>query len=273
MSAAIIGLQALTALPNIVIDVAEARPRPNGVTPAYVILGERVPYTRGYNQSFMYAFCPPLAPATFTDSMQVNPQSFPVMTTFTWSFPNSAPPGNCGVYGFMHVDYLDYQGAPALNYNPKLISTINVFTQAIIMDYGGTLAGFDVISDRWCWVNSDQSGGAAGVKCEIETFWHPNVTAINYFNSVTQIGSYTDQYSRSWSVAVDLNGSVPDFLFMPTAETDITRGSADLGGQYTYLSAHGYNLGAYYVTGVAAGAEPVNGSGSLVVSQDQVTLY
>lgn len=231
----------------------------------YTVLGDSTNYSKGPYGGYLGPFCAgALLPGVgYTESLAVTAGSFPSQSVITWSWP-ATPPPSCGEYGFLQLSYGNYDGG-AQTITAKQLSAIATESFTFSAAYGGTLSGFDVISDRFCWPAAVQVANAQ--TCEIEVFVHPNATSIAFFNGGATIGAYTDASGRAWSVAWRTINGIPDYLFMPTAETDITAGTIDLKGEDAYLIAQAKLTGAEWDTGFAAlGAEPRTDAGTLTVN-------
>lgn len=229
---------------------------------ASVTISEKTAWTKG-------AYTAYLAPwgagwlkygQDYTDSLTLDPNSFPNGTTMTWKWPAAStahPIRNFDAIDFGNYNYT-FPQTPIASAQVKNIGALKQ-TQDLLL--GGDRSDFDVLTDIFL---TTKAGDTNTKVAEIEIFLHTPQFSKEWGSSMTHIGTFNGS-GHTWKVAISY-GNLPNIVFMPTDTSDVLSGTIDVRAMMNYLVAHGTITGNEYFNGLAMGAEVHEGSGSLGVN-------
>lgn len=223
------------------------------------ILPDRTAFTRG---SFL-AFASPQA-AGGSDSISVRSSAFPNGTTINWAWPSTPCAGVCG---YMEVTYGNYDsGVPQTPVTSRQAKNITTLTEEFNLSTAGDTTQFNVLDEFYL---TSTQGDANTKVIEIGWFLNASASAVSYFNSVTQLGTYTDAYGRVWKVAQDpTGGSAGNYVMQMLANgSPLLVGAIDKKAALAFLTSQGKITGNEWFNGMAIGIEPVSGTGSMQVAR------
>lgn len=189
----------------------------------------------------------------YTESIVLNPATFPAETISTWNFP--ATPSSTGVYAFNQLSYGDSNGGP--HSTPSVqIKNLNTLTTTHNLSIDGGENNYDVMYDGFL------TSTAYGANIhEISIFVHTPAFVTSYVTSIPQIGSFTGS-GVTWTVAQAAPGG--QIVFMPASQADELFATIDMKAMFAYLVSKGVLTGNEYFNGIALGVEPYENGGSLI---------
>jgi len=223
-----------------------------------VVIGDNTNYFKDVWTGYLAPFNK--GNATYTQSLTLYPTQFPNNSFFQWNWPPQ-PVDKVQITGYNAVDYGDYDYTrPPVTVPSRTLSTITTLTVSHNLTMNNPTDGNTVIYDLFLTPTPQKDDTHL---FEIEVFIHSPPLAINYFNSLKQIGNVTIS-GIQWGVA--FNPSVLDILFMPTNRADIPIATIDFKIIFNYLQNQGVIKGSEYYNGHAFGVETANGAGSLLIN-------
>ncbi|MET0375384.1 MAG: hypothetical protein ABW128_14160 [Rhizorhabdus sp.] len=174
----------------------------------------------------------------------------------------------CGVFGYDQVAWGNYDGgrvmspiAPRQVLSIKTLSLSHDITEsAEDQEYNG-LAEFYLTKEP----------GAANLKAiEIGWFWNAPAATVAWAATGRQLGTFSDRYSRKWTVSVNKGGASGTFVtFIPSGK--LLAGTFDAKAAIDFLRDRGLVNGAWWFNGAAIGVEPLGNSGSALIRKFTVT--
>ena len=219
-------------------------------------------YSRGYYSAYIapfnkgsYAFG-----VDYEESITLSATQFPSGSLFAWSWPEI--PCAQGVFNFSAIDFGNYYNTVVPTpITPRRVRDLVVLRETHEMTLSGELQNFDAIDNFFL---SEVAGDDGTHAFEIEVFLHTPGYSENFIRHAKQIGTFTGS-GKTWIVAEAISTSavIPDILFMPSDQADITRGTIDLRGMLDYLVSRGVIKDTLYVSGFALGTETRKGKGAL----------
>lgn len=201
----------------------------------------------------------------YNEQISLSASQFPSAMTATWSFPAA---GENSIKSFIAVDYGDYYNTTALTpVDSTIISAQWALNETFNFAISGNIQGFDVITDMFL---TGTPGNNATNSAEVEIFLHTPNYSKAWFSSLTQLG--TIQISGiEWSVASGSNNGIPDYIFMPSTQNDITSNTIDIKSMLQYLVTNGGLNDSLYFNGLSLGVETNTGSGSFALNNFSVS--
>jgi hypothetical protein len=234
------------------------------------VIGDQVSYTRGQWLAFnspWSIFSPPqnayVHGVDYFDTTVIRPSSFPSGATVNWFWPATPCTSVCG---YMQLTYGNYDGgqpqAPVTSRQVKNIVTLN---EEFDYSLTGNPASFNVLNEFY--LTSTQGDETTRV-LEVGWFLNASTSGAAFFNSSTQLGTFTDQSGQVWKAAFNASGEANAYvMIMPNSGAQILRGTIDMKAALTFLTSNGRITGNEWLNGLALGVEPVSGSGSMKVAR------
>lgn len=192
------------------------------------------------------------------DTISVDPQAFPANTSMSWRWPPFRPPNSdVGVWAYDLVAFGNYDdGEVEKPIPPRRIADVKVLRQRFAWRMTDTMGEANVLTEFY--LRSDPKVSDSKV-LEIGWFLHVPESSAEFARKSRQIGIFTDPKRRRWRVAIE--GTY--CMIQPADGRDVTGGELDMLAAVRWLKGKGLVKGDEWFTGVAIGAEPMSGVGSL----------
>lgn len=192
------------------------------------------------------------------DTISVDPQHFPANTSMSWRWPPFRPPNsNVGVWAYDLIAFGNYDdGEVERPIPPRRVREIKALRQRFAWRLSDTIGEANVLTEFY--LRSDSKVADSKV-LEIGWFLHVPESSAEFARKSRQVGVFTDARRRRWRVAID--GTY--CMIQPADGRDVTSGELDMLAAVRWLTGKGLVKGDEWFTGVAIGAEPMSGVGSL----------
>jgi hypothetical protein len=198
----------------------------------------------------------------YTQSITLNPETFPNNTTLSWSWPSTPAPG--GVYAYPEIIYGSTPYQPNDGPGPtQLANFAGLSTSYSITLSSGNPNQYNAIFDLW--FTSQPNGGHDTRKFELEIVahadWTPPASNLAYTltdSTLTNAGVYIiPGYTGDGDTWTNIT-------VLP--QSDMLSGTISISDIIKSLIWNGVVTGQEYLSGVAFGAEPTEGSGTLTIN-------
>lgn len=198
-------------------------------------------------------------------TMRVGPL-FPAWTSLAWDV--TPDPDYSGINGFLHLACGNYDDSPG-SITPRRVSAITDLRLAIDWGFTGD-PSTGLLSECWLATTSATSGTFNKV---FEVGFLPKLSAgaVSFVAGLPAVGvgSFTDGGGLVWNVRV-ADGAVPYFVAYRPGYADF-RGTLPYRDYFSFLVSNGKITGSEWFNGVAFGAEPLSGAGSVTVKSFLLT--
>ncbi|WP_185206172.1 hypothetical protein [Sphingomonas sp. NBWT7] len=202
--------------------------------------------------------------AKLSESMWIDLRAFPANTRFNWAWPPYAPSYGPGVWGYHHLGYGNYDGgAPEKPVTPRRVRDIRILKTAF--DWTGDFRFGEATVLSEFYLRRDP-GDSESKQIEIGWFFHVSAATRRFVAAGRSLGTYIDPTGRQWRATLQ-----DRFLtFWPSDGRDVATGVLDMRHALGWLTAKGLANPGDWLTGVAIGAEPIKGFGSVDIKRWQV---
>lgn len=195
--------------------------------------------------------------ADFISTMTLDKSTFPHGSIIDWSVPNTAQL-ETGVYGYLQLAFGNYHGSRVpQRVQPAQVNAIEQLDVSLSYTYGGDNR-FNLLNELY--LLSDPTDADA-IIYEVGIFARASSEMVRYFEISEQIGTYRDEQGREWKVAKRTSDQGGYFIMLIPLDNRDVIGSFNWIGVFDYLEAKGLLDGTEWFTGMAAGVEPVAGTG------------
>lgn len=190
----------------------------------------------------------------YRDVLFIEPDTFPAGTEIHWAWPERPP--QAGVYGFMHVAYGYYAGGvPKEEVPSRRIKDIRKLKTHFMISTSNIDGQYNILSETFL---TRVSRDFASRSAEVGFLSAVSDDGRIFFDLGRSLGSWTDPDQRVWSVAVQ--GQY--FMFIP-AEAAARAATLHFDEAFRWLISKQELTGEEWFNGLAIGAEPVSGSGTM----------
>ncbi len=202
--------------------------------------------------------------ANFSETMWVDLRAFPARTRFNWAWPPYAPRNGPGVWGYHHLGYGNYDGGvPETPVTPRRVRDIRVLKTAFAWTGDFRFGDATILTEFYLRRDPRENESK---RLEIGWFFHVAPATRSFVASGRQLGLYTDPAGRPWRATLQ-----DRFLtFSPADDGDVPAGILDMRHALDWLVAKRLARPEDWVSGVAIGAEPIKGFGSVEITRWQV---
>lgn len=183
-------------------------------------------------------------PAEWDISGTIHSSGFPDCTNLYFTMPAGTPPT---VWGYLFMDFGNYQAGPVTNITPHRINELTQFTEHFDWTYTGS-SNFNLLSEHWL---TNVPGDFNTIKAEIGFYFHGPASTVSFHNSGSNLGNWTDPSGRTWSVRK--HSTFITFY----AGTDVLSGTLDRKSALDWLVTQGQISSTWWVNGTGFGAEPI----------------
>lgn len=204
-----------------------------------------------------------LTSAEFSISALLNVSEFNANRSMKgqWSYPTAKNPP--GVWGYVHEYWKNYNATynPNDQYYPsaaKTLAQINTCVAAIEWSYTGS-GNFDYLTE--CFLTDAADLFGSHIKAEVGFIAYGHGPTLTYHNSGADMGVFTDQFGRAWTVREHVQNTWLYYTFYPQNGAAVYTYSADFKGAFNHLLARGKLNTAWFLNGLATGVEPASGGG------------
>jgi hypothetical protein len=200
------------------------------------------------------------------DTISVDAARFPANTTMSWRWPPFRPPNSdVGVWAYDLVAFGNYDdGEVEKPIPPRRIDAIRELRQRFAWRMTDGIGDANVLTEFYLRSNPRQPDSKV---LEIGWFLHVPEASAEFARKSRQIGVFTDPQRRRWRVA--LEGTY--CMIQPADGRDVATGELDMLAAVRWLKGKGLVKGDEWFTGIAIGAEPMSGVGSLHLDRWSVT--
>lgn len=201
----------------------------------------------------------------FTQSITVQPNTFPNNTKFTWSWP-ATPPASGTVYSFPEL-VLGTEGgsAPLTSITSAQINNIDVMSINHDIGISGSVADFDV---KYLVYVGDIQGADTTPIFQFDIYLHTPSFRQTQFNAFPANQKYTfiDANGVTWTLIDNPSANPHQVIVVPQSYSDYLSGPVDVKGIMWAIRSSGIITGAGYFSGIALGVEPQANSGTMIVN-------
>lgn len=212
-----------------------------------------------------------ISPVDYLDTISIQSASFPANTLIQWRWPTDV---STPVFGFMCAGYGNYDWSVVQNQvTPRQISGITAFTSSF--SYTATGPHYDVLHELYLTVTPHQNDPLTDKKFEVGFIYYADAATIAWINTGAVLGVWTDAGGKQWKCTGRQGGAAGYYIiFFPVDELTVLSGTLDWKAALLWLTGLGLSLtrqgdasptpltSAFYVNGVAMGAEVIDGGGS-----------
>lgn len=196
-----------------------------------------------------------------SETIWIDHRRFPGNTQVNWIWPPFAPRNGVGVWGYHHVGYGYYDGGgPEKSVTPRQVKAIKALDCTFAWD-GSFLFGQATVLNEF-YLRTDPRKNESKT-LEIGWLLHFSSNVRTFLETAKPIGEYLDKDNRRWSVKM----FEKYVIFSPANGEDLRSGRIDMLGALRWLQARKMISGDEWVTGLAFGAEPIKGFGSVEIQK------
>jgi hypothetical protein len=194
----------------------------------------------------------------YRDHIFIRPATFPAGTDIHWQWPQKEAAS--GVYGYMHLAYGFYAGGvPKEPVEAKQVSRIAELKTDFKVTTSKTSGDFNVLQETF--LTSKRADSKTRV-LEVGFLTGVSNSGRKFFEGSRHLGTWTDPDGRTWDVAINRKYC----MFVPVLG-DFSSGVLHYDAAFRWLVTMGELSGDAWFNGLAIGAEPVAGSGSMRVER------
>lgn len=236
-----------------------------------MLLRAETPFTKGR----YYAYASPWGGRTLTatrawsgraDGIAVDLKHFPQRSTFQWRWPPVAPSFGPGVWGYNHVAYGNYDGGHTEQpVDPVRVRDLKSFGQSFRWSMANRWGDANVLTEFYL---RGSPTDAESRQIEIGWLLRAPRSTLRFFERSRLIGTYVDPAGGRWTVRMNDKFC----MFAPASPGDVRSGKIDMLHALRWLQEKRLVSGEEWLWGVAMGAEPVAGIGSMTLHEWKVVL-
>ena len=201
---------------------------------------------------------------TYTVDMRILPSVFPANTSFRWSV--TPDPDWGGVNGYVYVAHGNYDWTPGTHVS-RQVYTVTDLTVNQDWTYSGDAAS-GLLSECWLTSTSHPSGDLTDKVYEVAYLPKVSTPGASFLASSTVVGSgsFTDTNGVVWNVRENLSATnEPYFMAYRPGYASYT-GPLSFKDLFAFLINAGKISGDEWYNGIALGAEPHSGTGSVTIN-------
>lgn len=203
-----------------------------------------------------------IAGEDFVDTIAIHEATFPAHTKLAWHWPLDAPK-KTGVRGFNALGYGNYDsGVPERPVKPLRVRDIKSGWQSFDWRHDLITGEFNLLAEFYL---TRMAGDAEAKTLEVGFMLHTPPTTRAWIGIKPPLARWRDAFGTEWSVTRNQGPGIPYIILVPTSGADLLKGRLDVKGALGELRRLGVVTGEEWLNGVAFGAEPISGSGSVMV--------
>lgn len=246
---------------------------PEQADPERKLLADQVFYTKGSFSAYAAPWCvlktgKLSVGKDLVDTISLAPSTFPNDVVIRTSAPMADPTSfGCGVYGYHHVAYGNYDGGvPQTPVAPRQVRTITSFTSRLDVTSASEGGGqYNVLHEFYL---TSAAGKEDAKVIEIGYFLHASASAAAFAATGTSVGTFDDPSDRRWEV----RKAGTFVMLMPADGKDVGSTTLDVKALLAFLTGKGLLTGDEWFNGMAVGTEPVRGDATTVIRAWTVAL-
>jgi hypothetical protein len=198
----------------------------------------------------------------FVDTITIDEKHFPAKTRIAWHWPLDLPK-RTGVRGYNALSFGNYDsGVPERPVTPIQVKAIRTGWQSFAWRYEPIAGDFNLLAELYL---TSTAGNSEAKTVEIGFMLHAPDTTRQWVQSGVAKSDWRDAFGTTWEISQNKGPGIPYVIFTPKGGTDLLKGRLDIKGALAELRRAGVISGDEWLNGVAFGAEPVSGSGFIIV--------
>ncbi len=202
--------------------------------------------------------------SNISETMWINPATFPNNVRFNWAWPPFSPRNGVGVWGYHHLAYGNADGGAAEEaVQPRQVDAISSLSTRFAWTGDFRFGESTVLTEFYLRSNPQDNESKL---IEIGWLLHMSKDTKRFLDEGQAYGTYTDPQGRQWRVVI-----FDTYLtFSAAGGDDVRAGEIDMLHALHWLRGKGKITGKEWLTGLAIGAEPIKGFGNLELQQWKV---
>lgn len=224
-----------------------------------LVLPDNTLYAPGDYFAYAAPWCTAYDPSlvvgqNITNTISLLRSTFPNDVVITADTPDHYPTvSKCGVYGYNAVTFGHYLTVnTAARMQPRQVKDIGTLAMSFDMTLGGG-GEYNILAESFLTAAEKDFS----TKIEIGFYTHSTARAVSFAKNSATIGAYVDNAGRNWSVTK----AGTFVMFVHDGGKDLTAGTLDVRGAFSFLMARGVLTGDEWFNGISLGMEPLRGKG------------
>lgn len=199
----------------------------------------------------------------FVNTITIREDTFPAQTRLAWHWPLDLPK-ETGVRGYDTLSYGNYDGGlPMQPVSPLRVREITSGWQSFDWRHDLIAGDFNLLAEFYL---TRTAGDPEAKTVEVGFMLHVPAITRAWIGKNAPLAQWRDTFGTQWTVTRNQGPGIPYIIFIPASGADLHKGRLDLKGAVRELRRLGVISGEEWLNGVAFGAEPISGSGSVMVA-------
>jgi hypothetical protein len=246
-------------------NAAEASRGGDNLQPVLIKRDEEL-YTRGsyiaYAAPWSARSSKLVAGKDFVDTIAIHEATFPAQTKLAWHWPLDLPT-KTGVRGYNALSYGNYDSAlPERPVQPVRVRDIKLGWQSFDWRHDLVTGDFNLLAEFYL---TRTAGSTDAKTVEVGFMLHVPTATRAWLGKNPRLSKWRDAFGTQWNVTRNEGPGIPYIVLIPASGMDLPNGRLDVKGALDELRRLGVITGEEWLNGVAFGAEPISGSGSVTV--------